>query len=700
MGIFRIARAEFIKIFKKPSVYLMGVILASVLVLSLLFFQPIGKQSYNVSINGTNVGQIYNKFIDDTDTTTGDNKLSKYNATIDENLTKINYYKAINGYMSNLQKVNGEFIVLYNDLGTQLLIKNNDTKINAAYTSLKNKLTEYATAYSNTSTITKNSEFFNKFTQFGIYTESLDVLNTLSANATNLDPQSFYNIIKSNNHIDKLNTAISNINNYVKTTLNNLTKTILTNQTNYYNKVINTTIDETAFNNLKNTLRASVSDYKTLLGDLLSEKYPMNFVEKEQYDEIDKLITTVFDVIDSFDNEENANKTPHKKHSDIVKKLNDISLPNKLTAFNNSIVNYQISVPKLNDLEKIINSSVKDCKDGLIKSMESLNKSSAVSDSTENMKSMNQLITNYRVLSINTTTLVSNTINLDVTNHINSNEINKYIGFDKFNIYEKNEELTKVKYLILNSAYNEDFNDVFAFNKNSGAKTNAYDFMYYAMEIATIIITVFAIFLAASLMASEYDSGTIKLLAMRPYKRWKIITGKLIATMTFVLIFVLFSSIITYVAGICLYPVDNTPILAIFNSSTAISFNPIILMLINIASILLEIFFYTVIALSISTMFRSYTGAISVSCIMFIMALSLNLLFGGAYWYSFIPFINADLFKYLGGSFLVTQSGALNQLFTPTLLSNSNFFISLSIYGITVVTFLIINYIVFKVKDF
>ena len=38
MGVFRIAKAEFIKIFKKPSVYIMGVILASVLVLSLLFF--------------------------------------------------------------------------------------------------------------------------------------------------------------------------------------------------------------------------------------------------------------------------------------------------------------------------------------------------------------------------------------------------------------------------------------------------------------------------------------------------------------------------------------------------------------------------------------------------------------------------------------------------------------------------------------
>ena len=62
MGVFRIARAEFIKIFKKPSVYLMGVILAAVLVLSLLFFEPIGKQNYTVNLDGTTVGKIYDKF--------------------------------------------------------------------------------------------------------------------------------------------------------------------------------------------------------------------------------------------------------------------------------------------------------------------------------------------------------------------------------------------------------------------------------------------------------------------------------------------------------------------------------------------------------------------------------------------------------------------------------------------------------------
>ena len=87
MGVFRIARAEFIKIFKKPSVYLMGVILAAVLVLSLLFFEPANKQSYAVNLDGVTVGQVYDKFTNDENVSSGDIKQSKYNQTIADNLT-------------------------------------------------------------------------------------------------------------------------------------------------------------------------------------------------------------------------------------------------------------------------------------------------------------------------------------------------------------------------------------------------------------------------------------------------------------------------------------------------------------------------------------------------------------------------------------------------------------------------------------
>ena len=116
MGVFRIARAEFIKIFKKPSVYLMGVILAAVLVLSLLFFEPIGKQNYSVKLDGSTVGQVYDMFTNDNNISSGDIKKSKYDEQINNNLTKINFYKVLNSRNEELFSVNSDFIVLYNDL--------------------------------------------------------------------------------------------------------------------------------------------------------------------------------------------------------------------------------------------------------------------------------------------------------------------------------------------------------------------------------------------------------------------------------------------------------------------------------------------------------------------------------------------------------------------------------------------------------
>ena len=112
MGVFRIARAEFIKIFKKPSIYLMGVILAAVLVLSLLFFDPIGKQNYTVTIDGSSVEKIYDKFMDNA----GDITKETYDKSIQNSLDKINFYKSFNNRNLSLTKIYNEFVILYKDL--------------------------------------------------------------------------------------------------------------------------------------------------------------------------------------------------------------------------------------------------------------------------------------------------------------------------------------------------------------------------------------------------------------------------------------------------------------------------------------------------------------------------------------------------------------------------------------------------------
>lgn len=699
MGVFRIARAEFIKIFKKPSVYLMGVLLAAVLVLSLLFFEPVNRQSYSVNLEGTSVGQVYDKFTNDSNVSSGDIKQSKYNQSITDNLTKIEFYEVLNERTISLKKVNDEFIVLFGDLSQKVKTTDSDA-IAQTHTSIKNKIKNYSEVYNNIESLSLNCDFYKHFTTLPIYTESKTYIQELINRSTNDSAVVFVNVVKSGNYIEKLNSIYSTNEDFVRSTLSYYAKSISEKQTAYYNGVINNpSTDQTIFLNYKTTLEKEVSTFLTNIKLLAESKYSLTFIDKAEYDAMIKNITDVQTTLESYDSESNSKKAPYERHKIIVNKLLTLTLSDNIVKFSENLIDFNVSADTLKELKETIEKRITELKNGLSESIETANKNAA-SKLQKDIDELNNLITSYKELTINTSILVNNTINLEAISVLDPNSIVNYINFNNFNVYEKTEELTKSKYYITSGTYNHNYNDVFAFNKNSGETTNAYDFVFYGMEIATLIITIFAIFMAASLMASEYDSGTIKLLAMRPFKRWKIITGKLFATMTFVLLFVLFSLGVCGVAGVCLYPIDNTLILTTFNSSVSFVLHPLVLMAINVGCILLEIFFYTVIALSISTIFRSYTTAISISCIMYILALSFNILFGGAFWYSFIPFINADLFKYFGGSFLATSSTAFNKLFTPTLLSNANFFVSLGIYGATILVFIVLTYVVFRVRDF
>ncbi|MBR2467792.1 MAG: ABC transporter permease subunit [Clostridia bacterium] len=701
MGVLRIARAEFIKIFKKPSVYLMGVLLAAVLVLSNLFFEPIGKQNFTANIDGSTVGKIYDKF---TASNTSDLKQSAFDETISNAITKIDFYNTINTRNESLKLVGDEFTLLYSDLKLQHKLDANSAKTQTAFGSVKNKLVTYNEVFNSTENLVNNSTFYENFTTLPIYTEAKESLRklTLKAQDVSTTPTIFVNFVDQNDYLTKLNKIYDTNKNYINSTIEYYNKQIKDTQDAYYNKVINNPdATQATLRPLRTALHTEISDFYDVLVNLTESKNTLAFIDKKQYETLKNAIAEAKSLVDAYNNNTiSGATTEYQKNKVVITEIAKLSLQDKTKALQDSIIEYSASTKTLESLNNTITKDVYALRDGLDSTIKSLYQQNPVSSATKDMESIRDLITSYRVLSINTKDLVDQTIDLEATQILKSNEIVNYIGFDSFNSYETKESLTKINYLIDNGEYNQHFSDVFAFNKNSTTETNAYDFMFYGMEIATLIITVFAIFLAASLMASEYDSGTIKLLAMRPFKRWKIITGKLLATMIFAVIFILFSFVICYVAGAAMYPLTDLPVLMVFNSTQAFVVNPLVLMFINLICITFEVFFYSVIALSISTIFRSYTSAISISCIMYLLAISLNVLFGGALWYAYIPFINADLFKFLGGTFLTTEASAFNSLFTPTLLSNANFFISMGIATGTIVIFLLITYISFKLRDF
>ncbi|MBC2257052.1 ABC transporter permease [Listeria booriae] len=71
-------------------------------------------------------------------------------------------------------------------------------------------------------------------------------------------------------------------------------------------------------------------------------------------------------------------------------------------------------------------------------------------------------------------------------------------------------------------------------------------FMLSINGISMFLVALFSIVVASSVVASEFSFGTIKLLLVRPYKRWEILLSKYIVVMLYAVALALFTLLITY----------------------------------------------------------------------------------------------------------------------------------------------------------
>lgn len=696
-GIFRITKAEFIKIFKKPSVYIMGIILAFTLVVSLLFFQPENSSDTKVNLTGSSISEIYNKYNGTAGTDTKQNYDN--NLLISEN--KLNFYASFNNRIIAVNNANIELNTAFLNFknvanNNEATLENKDNALNL----FNEKISALEKTFKNFDSFDKNT-FFIEYQKQSTYLTTLTYIDELNNTIANSGTEHLTIIknIEANQRLSKIINLLSNYQNFIKTTVLTEIDHLTTLQDDYYFYILNNQAGGDAIRKEKwNNVSDQLEKIRVLFLSICNSDPTLIFINANTLKTINSTFVDYKNILSILTDEKN-DKADYEKHKDLITKLNNLKLNLKLKNNISTFENYEIKNDTITSLlktkENVLVNLVKI--NSKITSFEQLH---AVSTSTKHKSEINNYISQYKEFTNNYKTYVNITLLLEASNKLNITSVNDYENLEKFNLYETKEDLAIVTYLINNNDYSFNYDDVFAFNRNSSNTTTAWDFMYFAIKISSLIIIIFTIMMAANLVASEHDSGTIKLLAMRPYKRTKIITGKLFATLIFGFIFVLFSSLIGFVAGACMFPLTTTPILAVFNSTNVFIISPILLMVLNIFSIFLEISFFTIIALALCTIFRSFAGAISTSLIIFLLAIGLNILLGGFMWYSFIPFVNIDFFRYLGGSFLSTNTTALSNLFAAPLTNLSNFFVSLGIYGGTLAIILFVAYMVFKKRDF
>ena len=295
---------------------------------------------------------------------------------------------------------------------------------------------------------------------------------------------------------------------------------------------------------------------------------------------------------------------------------------------------------------------------------------------------------------------IKNSVLLEISNHYSDSTLSNYLGFENFNSYELSENRARSDYYLENNLIEEEISNVFMFNTNSSTTTNAFDYMYFSMEVISIFIVAFTVIIGAGMISKEYSDGTIKLLAIRPYKRSKIMLAKIMATLFISFLFVMIAVIMSTIIGIIIYGITFPSMLVVFNAQVTFTLPIWVVFLIYLLCLIIKISIYSLLAIAISTIFKSYVVSVCVSSGIYLLNIILTFVSNGASWLKFNPFANLDLFKYFGGSFISnTNSSNITSLFYSPVFADTSIWLSITIILVFAVVLNILIFTIFKKRD-
>ncbi|MBR3790289.1 MAG: ABC transporter permease subunit, partial [Clostridia bacterium] len=271
--------------------------------------------------------------------------------------------------------------------------------------------------------------------------------------------------------------------------------------------------------------------------------------------------------------------------------------------------------------------------------------------SAEAKAQFNELATQYKLATQIAINLIENNFVLQKAGDYSNAQLKHFIGFEDFNSYAINEQIVLNNYLLENQIFDGDYLVNFNFGTSSGYTNSAYDFCVFAMQILSLILTIFALYFGVTIMAGDFQNGAIKMLATRPLTRTQIVGGKTMACVNFTLIFAIFAMVASFVAGFAMFGLgDANSIITVFNGASVMIVHPTIMLLAYFASLMLNLIFYIVLAMLFAVIFRSGIGALITTFAVFVANIILGALFTGATWFVFTPFAYLDLFRFMGGA--------------------------------------------------
>lgn len=706
-GVFKITHAEFTKIFKKPIVYIMAFVLALASVLSIILYKPNLRSDNTIAMDADNAYGCFTAFYG-----AGDNTKFKFDETYAKATQSIDVYSLLNSRNNKLD----ESIKKYNEVVALL----------KSYKSNPTNPTSVLIANTN-SAIENVLTAFVDVSEFDSYDYLKDLLGLKNGAGEQyykihfIDTEKHYNYekIKStyeanlknstsiDSYIDFLNTnefcnILSTLSNYGKKIIYNnfldIVDSIAEQQKTFINLIANSQSGTTQASSsvaLEN-LKQQILNFKVVIDKGINADSLIMLSTKTSYKHINDVCESLVEYITKSKSATTGQYTQEGKFAcaEVLKKSNHIEEMQNYVKSLSFIAVPDSLVKEFTEITSVVEKN----KSAILEKIEKLRNEASTAEITKE-------ITNYRDLGITYNDLIGQLVvseyskNVSVTNIRDSK--NTAYNLSNYNTYENNQNISKNKYQINNNVYSSSLGNVFSFGTTSSYEKSVYDYIYSTLKICTILIIIFTIMMVSGLITNETENGTIKLLLIRPYNRSKIIIGKMLATLFFSLIFILFSVVISFAVGYFMFgfPTLNT-IMVTFNATKTFLIHPAVLLLLFVFSCILDVIFYLILSLAISVFFRSYIGAITTSFLVYVGSIVLSAFIPTSAVYAYLPFTNTSWFRYFGGELLgnITTKSALF-ICTPVQ-SYQSILTSVLITVITSIVLFTTSLIAFSKRDF
>lgn len=186
-------------------------------------------------------------------------------------------------------------------------------------------------------------------------------------------------------------------------------------------------------------------------------------------------------------------------------------------------------------------------------------------------------------------------------------------------------------------------------------ESTSWEFINFTSTFSLFIL-VFTLVLASESISIERSFGTLQLILIRPYERWKIYLGKLITVIIIGFSLIFYLLLLSSSIGFILFGLEGNHNLKMVETANELTTVPVYkMLLVKYISYCFTMCIFIIFSFSISILIRSHIFSIILSISLLIGGTTLTAMIRGFSWAKYLYFTNLDLSIYLGD-----LSGSIN----------------------------------------